>query len=190
MNMFEGLNGFDVGNAPPRRTLVPAGEYQAVVSKLERKNTKANDGSWYIAATLKIVSDGPAKGRELYDILNLGNRNAQAVEMAKAALAELCLAVGAARADEKLIVGKGVRITVSVRDGKTPADDKQNSIKRYDSILKKKVKAAPPVSPTKEAEEFFGVDDQAIIDHANQTDMGEDDQEDDDTDTFVSPFDR
>lgn len=66
------------------REALPAGEYIAVLDKAEIKTTKAGDGQ-YVNCQFKVV-DGQHKGGVFFDIINIANPNAQAVEIGLARL--------------------------------------------------------------------------------------------------------
>lgn len=63
---------------------VPTGEYVAKIASAELKTTKAGDGQ-YINTRYKIV-DGEFKGRSFFDLINISNPNATAVEIGLARL--------------------------------------------------------------------------------------------------------
>jgi hypothetical protein len=70
----------------------PAGKHLVALRNSDAKETKAGDGRML---ELEIVGlDGPCKDRVHTERLNLWNKSAEAVEIAKAALGMLCKAVG------------------------------------------------------------------------------------------------
>lgn len=71
---------------------LPAGEYEMIVTKSDVKQTKAGNGH-YIELEMQVIS-GEHSGRRHWERLNIDNPNKDAEEIAKAALAGLCLAVG------------------------------------------------------------------------------------------------
>ena len=73
-------------------TLMPAGKYLAVITEDEMKDTKSGDGR-YLSLTFEVL-DGKFKGRKLWARLNLENKNAQAVQIARGDLSAICRAVG------------------------------------------------------------------------------------------------
>lgn len=87
---------FNVNDAPVAqpRTYgpLPAGDYPVVITKSDLKPTKAGTGH-YIELELQ-VTDGEHTGRRLWERLNVDNPNKQAEDIAKAALGQLCAAVG------------------------------------------------------------------------------------------------
>lgn len=74
------------------RSVLPAGEYAAAIAKAERKEAKTA-GNAYINLEFE-VTDGPARGRRFWTMLNLWNSNTQAVEIAQRELTSICHAVG------------------------------------------------------------------------------------------------
>ena len=74
------------------RSVLPAGEYAAAIAKADRKEAKTA-GNAYINLEFE-VTDGPAKGRRFWTMLNLWNSNVQAVEIAQRELTSICHAVG------------------------------------------------------------------------------------------------
>ena len=75
---------------------LPAGEYVACLAKSERREAKAGNGNAYINMEFE-VTDGPAKGRRFFGMLNLWNQNAEAVEIANRELNSICNACGKLR---------------------------------------------------------------------------------------------
>lgn len=71
---------------------LPRGSYNAIVIDSDIKTTKAGNGE-YIELVIQVV-DGIHAGRRLWERLNVSNPNKTAEDIAKAALAELCAAVG------------------------------------------------------------------------------------------------
>ena len=86
------LDGYDANNYEPQSfDTIPSGDYDAVITESELKDTKAGDGQ-YLKLTLQILS-GEYANRKLWDILNLKNKNPKAVEIAKGTLSSICRAV-------------------------------------------------------------------------------------------------
>jgi len=71
--------------------VIPAGWYPAEIIKSELKDTKNKDGK-FIAFTFRII-DGEFKGRMVFTNLNIVNKNAVAVKMARGDLKAICDAV-------------------------------------------------------------------------------------------------
>jgi hypothetical protein len=72
--------------------VLPPGDYPVIIEAACIKETKARTGH-YIELTLQVL-DGPAKGRKLWDRLNIDNQNTTAVEIAKRQLAAIGQAIG------------------------------------------------------------------------------------------------
>lgn len=86
------LNGFDATQVEPVSfDAIPAGDYIAAIVASEEKQTQSGNGT-YLKLTLEIL-EGEFKGRKLFDNLNLNNPNAQAVQIAKGTLSQICRSV-------------------------------------------------------------------------------------------------
>jgi hypothetical protein len=85
---------FDPASAPASATKsfepLPRGSYNAIIIDSDIKSTKAGTGEYIV---IQVV-DGINAGRRLWERLNVSNQNKTAEDIAKAALAELCSAVG------------------------------------------------------------------------------------------------
>lgn len=86
--------GNDYQNAKPMDdyTPIPVGDYKAVITESEVKQTKAGDGQ-YLNLKVEII-EGEYQGRIIFVILNLWNPNPKAVEIANRELATIVAAVG------------------------------------------------------------------------------------------------
>lgn len=125
------LNGFNAEDFKDEYAPLPAGRYTAMIVKSETKSTKAGNGS-YLSLEIDIV-DGQYKGRKLFENLNLDNPNEQAVNIAKATLANICRAVGVLHPkDSSELHLKPMSIMVSVipESKDFPAS---NRVKRWDA---------------------------------------------------------
>lgn len=71
---------------------LPAGWYNVTILKSEMKPTSKGDGS-YLELVL-VVSDGPHAKRQLFDRLNLNNKNEVAKRIAYETLSAICHATG------------------------------------------------------------------------------------------------
>lgn len=76
------------GNRGP----LPAGTYEMMVIASDVKAAKSGNGE-YIELEMQVL-DGEHSGRRHWERLNVVNSNKQAEDIAKAALAQLCSAVG------------------------------------------------------------------------------------------------
>ncbi len=143
MSTFE-WKDFDPATVPtPSRDPVPAGEYVAVITDSAMKDNKAGTGQ-YLALSFQIA-EGDHEGRFVWDNLNLIHPNEKAVQIAKAALAALCKAVGVlSPKDSADLHGKPVVIRVALeqdRDGNA-----RNAVKSYKPVGTQ-APAAPQLKP-------------------------------------------
>lgn len=124
------LGGFNAAEVEPNVGFdaIPAGDYDAVITASELKETKAGDGK-YLALTLQILS-GEYQNRKLWDRLNLQNKNEKAVQIARGTLSAICRAVGVLTPnDSSELHDKPLRIRVKVR--KDQDGNPQNEIGSY-----------------------------------------------------------
>ncbi len=77
--------------APRSYAPLPNGEYEMIITKSDLKATKAGTGQ-YLELEMQVVG-GEHSGRRHWERLNVNNPNKQAEDIAKAALASLCLAI-------------------------------------------------------------------------------------------------
>ena len=91
-----GENGFDATaeENQPTRSVIPAGEYPAIIVASERVETKAGNG-WFVKLQWQIVK-GEMQNRVVFQNINVGlsPEKKQAVQIAKGQLSEICRAVG------------------------------------------------------------------------------------------------
>lgn len=71
---------------------LPAGDYEMIIVKSDVKPTKAGTGH-YLEMEMQVVS-GEHSGRHHWERLNIDNPSKTAQDIAEAALASLCFAVG------------------------------------------------------------------------------------------------
>ena len=128
---------FDASQVEPSapRDLLPPGKYVAQIVKSDMVDTST--GGQMLKLELDIL-EGPAKGRKLWDNLNLVNRNPTAVEIAQRTLSAICHAIGRLQvADSDELHFRPLLVTVEVgpdsRDKDKPADQQrmQNMVKGY-----------------------------------------------------------
>jgi len=116
MASFDEIGGFDANKVEPvSRSVLPAGDYDAMIVASEWKPTKNQDGK-YLELKIQVIS-GPYQNRMLWDRLNIQNKNAQAVQIAKGTLSAICRAVGVMnpnRSEE--LHQRPLKITVKVKD--------------------------------------------------------------------------
>lgn len=112
-------NSFDV---------IPAGEYEAVIVKSEKKATSSGTGEM-LKLQLQIVG-GTYQNRVLFDQLNIKNENPTAQKIALATLADICKAVNVMTPkDSSDLHDKTMRIKVVVKN--SDQYGQQNNIKGY-----------------------------------------------------------
>lgn len=101
----------------PRFDPIPAGDYPAIVTASQMKQTKTGTGS-YLELELQI-QDGEFSGRKLFDRLNLDNENRQTVEIAQRQLSQICHAVGVLQvADSEQLHFKPLTAIVALKPAK------------------------------------------------------------------------
>lgn len=88
------ISGFNANNESSDRpnSIIPAGDYQAVLISSTKKQTKAGDGA-YLAWDFQILQ-GEFKNSHVFTNLNIWNKNEKAVQIAKADLSAMCKATG------------------------------------------------------------------------------------------------
>jgi hypothetical protein len=130
---------------------VPAGDYIAMITKSEYKETKAKNGH-YLQLMWKIIS-GEKKGRVLFDNLNLDNPNEVAVNIANKALNSICKAcdkVGVQDSEE--LHGIPVKLTVAVQQA-TATNPASNNIRAYSAAEGADEVAVPDVGDGADSED-------------------------------------
>lgn len=109
---------FDVNSLPQSDSnyeLVPAGWYNATITKAEIKPTKAGTGQ-YIAIRYDIT--GPSQqGRIIFEQLNIKNPNPKAEEIGRSTLGEIMRSIGLTRVtDTDQLIGGSLQIKVTVKE--------------------------------------------------------------------------
>lgn len=91
---------FDANKIEPRKefAVLDPGDYVVAITASEVKENSKKNGH-FLELTLDVL-EGPAKGRKIFDSLNLDNPSAQAVEIAQATLSAICHAVGKLTVDD------------------------------------------------------------------------------------------
>lgn len=120
---------------------LPAGWYQAKITKAEVKDTKAGTGN-YIAVRYDIL--GPThQGRVVFGNLNIKNPNSEAERIGREQLGELMRAVGLPRVqDSDELIGGELNIKLKVRLSEQYGDS--NDVSGYRAISG----AQPPAPKT------------------------------------------
>lgn len=124
---------FDATTAPepnaPSFGPLPAGQYTMIVSETDIKPTKAGTGE-YLECKMEVV-EGKSAGRKHWERFNISNPNKQAEDIARAALGQLCLAVGVQKlTDTDQLLDKPFIANIAI-DKK---DSTRNRILSYEGI--------------------------------------------------------
>lgn len=126
---FDEIGGFDANKVDPNILVIPAGDYDAVITESKFEPTKNGNGK-FLTLKLQILS-GQFQNRVLFDRLNLINPSEQAVQIAKGQLSAICRAVGVLTPkDSAELHNRPLKITVKV---KSDANNPGNEIKAYKS---------------------------------------------------------
>jgi len=111
---------------------LPAGWYNVRIIKSEMKPTSKGDGS-YLELSMSVI-DGPAANRQLFDRLNLNNKNQTAKDIAYQTLSAICHATGVIQLQDSTQL-HGIplmaRVAIKPAEGKYEAG---NEIKGYKAI--------------------------------------------------------
>lgn len=141
---------FDANTVEPAKPMdvLPDGDYAVIIEDSKWVETKKKDGQ-FLELTLQVV-DGPAKGRKLWDRLNLSNPNPQAVEIAQQTLSAICHATGVMQvADSAQLHNLPMLAKVKVKPGD---NGPMNEVKGYKKLavgggVVGSVPAAAPAAP-------------------------------------------
>jgi len=154
------LDGFNAGTTEPNGGFdaIPPGRYLAVMTESVMKPTKAGDGR-YLEMTFQII-EGPYKGRNLWDRLNLENPSDMAVKIARGTLSSICRAVNVLTPKDSVDL-HNLPIVVKVALNPMPDGDVGNRIKGYfprEGMTVPNVSPAPvaPKAPNVPAEAPWG----------------------------------
>lgn len=96
VRLNEFIDNFDANEVPDddrEYSPIPPGEYMAIVTDTEMRETKSGTGK-YLAVTIQLTGNPEYDGRLVFENLNLVNDNPKTVEIAYRNLASLCKAVG------------------------------------------------------------------------------------------------
>ena len=116
-----------------RPKIVPAGNYTAIIESSEMKPTKDGNGR-YLSLIWKIV-DGNFKGRCAFELLNLENRNATAVEIAKRSLNSIMIASGIDNlTDSTQLHNKPMLVKIEVKTDPAGVWAPQNVVKKHSAL--------------------------------------------------------
>ena len=86
--------GFDPNSVEPASDfdLLPTGKYPVIIESAELKTNSKGTGQ-YIALAMAVL-DGPAKGRKVWDNINIFHQNEKAQEIARKEFAALGQSIG------------------------------------------------------------------------------------------------
>ena len=153
-NLGGNLSGFDASKVDPGEgfDVLPAGEYDVVITKSERKATKDGTGA-YLNLEMQVLN-GQFQNRRIYDLLNLWNQSEKATTIARGTLSAICRAVGVLTPNDSSDLHlKPMRVKIKI-DKQEGYDDK-NKVVAY-----KPRNAAPakqePSPEMKAMQEQFG----------------------------------
>lgn len=114
---------------------IPAGEYLVSIVKSSVENTKAGDGQ-YLKLVFSVL-EGLHKGAQVFDMLNLVNRNTDTVDIAQRKLSAICHAVGIMDVTQsEQLHDKPIRIKVSYEPAKGEYGE-NNRVKAYKAATAK-----------------------------------------------------
>lgn len=131
-------------STPMSRGPLPEGRYEVIITRSDIKTTQRGDGE-YIELEMQITA-GDSAGRRHWERLNVSNPNKKAEDIAKAALGQLCVAVGVHdMTDTEQLHDIPFVVSLEV-DRKDPT---RNRIVGYESAGAQapKAPAAPPARP-------------------------------------------
>lgn len=123
------LEGYNAENYQPTSfDVLPAGEYEAVITDSILKNTSSGTGQ-FLEIKLQVIS-GEYQNRNLWDRLNIRNQSAKAQQIALGTLSAICRAVGVMTPkDSAELHGKPLRVKVVVKHDDEFGD--KNEVKAY-----------------------------------------------------------
>lgn len=113
--------------------LIPAGVYDATITKADLKPTKTGGGQ-YIAMRCDIT--GPThQGRVIFSNINIKNASTAAENIGRQQLGEIMRAIGLSKVtDTDQLVGGNVKIKISIRPSRT--DEKTGAIYESSNEIK------------------------------------------------------
>lgn len=121
---------FDPSSAPPSERsfdLIPKSWQPMQVVESDMQATR--DGTGQMASFTFEIIDGPFKGRKIWKRMNVVNKSAQAQEIGRRELADLCRAVGLASiTDTEQTHGKPFTGRVGVEKGDGQYEDKNTVV--------------------------------------------------------------
>jgi hypothetical protein len=135
------LKGFDANNYQPVSfDVLPAGEYEIVITSSVLKNTSTGAGQ-YLELEMQVLT-GEYQNRKLWDRLNIRNQSVKAQQIALGTLSAICRAVGVLTPkDSSELHGKPLRAKVVVKHDDEYGD--KNEVKAYKPRQNGAVYSAP-----------------------------------------------
>lgn len=137
---------FDSSTAPAAPSSdfgpLPAGNYTMIITGTDIKATKANTGE-YLECVMEVV-EGPKAGRKHWERFNISNPNKTAEDIARAALGQLCVAVGVPKLTDTDQLHDRPFIAVMAIDKK---DNTRNRIMGYEAIASAQPSRAAQPTP-------------------------------------------
>ena len=130
--MSYGIN-FDATDVNPNEGFdaIPIGDYEVIMIKDEKQESKAQPGNSYVNCTYRIVA-GPYTGRLLFDKLYLEYKPATA-SIARSRLASICCATGRMKIENALLEIYNIPIIAKVTIEKYDGKD-QNKVDKFVEI--------------------------------------------------------
>lgn len=153
---FFGNDGFDPSKVQGNSVL-PEGEYRAVITASSVEESKATPGAKYIKFELTILKPEQFNSRKLWKNVNIGHPKDNVKAIAERELKQICESVGLVRitrTDE--LHGKPFSIRVIVKQN--DSGDMQNEIKKFSRIAQAAATVTGeqlPVVPVGANEKFF-----------------------------------
>lgn len=141
------LSPFNPDEVTDDREILAAGNYPAQIIESSLAQTKS--GGTMLKLTWEIL-DGPAKGRRVWENLNIVNANPDAQAIAERSLKRICDAVGFAGVltDSESLHFKPVEITVAIQPAKGEYGE-SNQVKGYKAYGSAPAPAPAPAVATK-----------------------------------------
>jgi hypothetical protein len=127
---------FDTDAVEPQKAFeaLPAGQYLVEIDSVDVKDTKDGSGN-YLKLGLRVL-EGDAKGRMVFDQINLRNKNEKAKEIGRRVLAGLleCVGLVAERDMSRLVGRQAVARVVVENHEKYGAQNKVRGYKASDDF--------------------------------------------------------
>jgi len=138
------FNNFNATEVEPMGefTPLPPGKYLMAITESSEETTKAGTGK-YLKLKLEVL-EGDAKGRIVFNNLNLENPNETAVRIARQELSSICRAVGVLKPKQSAdLHDKPMLCTLAIQQPKD-GYDAQNTIKKYEPSGAQQSQPVPP----------------------------------------------